>query len=199
MNMPPTPSATHPIEARLFRAYWDDGLLDLFFGVGALSIGVCWTLGLVALGAVVPALLALLWSPVRRHLVEPHAGFVAFAAARVASSRRKLRGSVWLGVGVLVLFVLISLVVRRFGGGFLRNDVAALPAALVGVMACLFAAGLRIARFAAYGLLFGAAGLAAARAKLEPEVAILAAGAAVTLSGLVILARFLRAARAGEG
>ena len=39
------------MESRLFRAYWDDGLLDLFFGLGVLGMpGLTAYVGLLDIG-----------------------------------------------------------------------------------------------------------------------------------------------------
>ena len=200
MNTSTSKTSTRSLESQLFRAFWDDGLLDLLFGVGALGVGVAWAAGMVALGAIVPALLAIAWNPLRRAIVEPRSGWVEFNRARSGSNRRKLHGALWLGVGALVLAAALAIATRA-GGDLVPGDLAAaLPAALIGLLAGLVGAGLRIGRFLAYALLFVLAGAVVALAGGEPELAMLAGGAAVTVSGSWILARFVRAtARVDQG
>ena len=193
MNIISSKLPPESLEARLFRTFWDDGLLDLMFGIGAVGIAVCWAAGLVPLGAVVPALLAIAWNPLRRGIIEPRAGWVEFSRARSESNRRKLIGALLLGVAGLVL-VLALIAATRSGGDVVPSALAAaIPAVLIGIMAVVVATGLHTIRFVAYALLFVAFGLATALLEGEPEVAMLAGGGAVILSGAWLLARFFRA------
>jgi hypothetical protein len=183
-------TVTSPLEPRLFRSFWDDGQIDLFFGIGSVAVGAFWTLDLIPLGAVVPAVLAVFWTPVRRAVVEPRAGRVEFSDARTARGQRLLLGA--LGVGVAVLFLLLLTAIWGTGRTeALDRLIAGLPALLIGVMACLVAAGLRLGRFLAYAGVFLAAGLGVALAGRDPDVSILIGGATVTVSGTWLFVRFL--------
>ncbi len=180
-------------ESRLFRAYWDDGLLDVLFGVGAVAVGLLWMVELVVFGAIVPAFLALAWNPLRRAIVEPRMGWVEFNAARTESNRRKLLAAVSIGLGALAL-VVVLVIAARSGNDLVPGDLAAaLPAVLVGVMAGLIGVGLSLARFLGYALAFAAAGVLVALAGGEPGLAILLGGIVTLLSGAWLLTRFLRA------
>jgi hypothetical protein len=179
-----------PLEPRLFRSFWDDGQIDFFFGIGSVAVGAFWMVDLIPIGAVVPALLAVFWTPVRRALVEPRAGRVEFSDTRTARGRRMVLGAVGIGVAVLFLLLLAAI----WGAGrteALDGLVAGLPALLIGVMACLVAAGLRIDRFLVYAVVYVAAGLGVALAGRDPGVSILIGGATVTISGTWLLVRFL--------
>ena len=179
-------------EARLFRAYWSDGLLDLLFGLGGIAVGVLWLADLVVFGAVVPAFLAMAWRPLRSAIVEPRSGWVEFSTARTESNRQKLLASVALGAGMLGL-VLIGGVAAGSGGGFTPGALAAaIPATLVGIMAALIGFGLLLPRFVAYGLAFVAAGVVVAIADSEPGLGILIGGIVTTIAGAWLLSRFLR-------
>jgi len=192
------PYAMQPIEARVFRAWWDDGQLDLFFGVGALGIAAFWAVDLVALGAVVPGLLAILWTPIRRALVEPRAGWVEFSASRVADSRRKLLAVLVAGMGLLVAFA-VALYLVSAGVVEPAGDLsAAIPGALIGLMALVVAVGLRIGRFLWYAVVFVVVAMVLALAGYAPEVAMAAAGVIVTASGVSLLARFFWRSRLAE-
>lgn len=69
-------------EARVFRAYWQDGVLDLLAGASVVLIGLGWLAGFVLAGVVVaPAALALSASAALRL-----GRFAACAATFVASA-----------------------------------------------------------------------------------------------------------------
>ena len=70
------------LESRLFSHYWDDGLIDLLAGIAIVALGALWLADLVAVGAAVPAMLAVVWAPLRRALVAPRAGTVEFSDGR---------------------------------------------------------------------------------------------------------------------
>ena len=193
MNRSTSRTTSASPESRLFRAYWDDGLLDVLFGVGAVAVGLLWMVELVVFGAIVPAFLALAWNPLRRAIVEPRMGWVEFNAARTESNRRKLLAAVSIGLGALAL-VVVLVIAARSGNDLVPGDLAAaLPAVLVGVMAGLIGVGLSLARFLGYALAFAAAGVLVALAGGEPGLAILLGGIVTLLSGAWLLTRFLRA------
>jgi len=182
----------NPLERRLFRQYWDDGLLDVLSGVGALAVGLSWAVDLVALGAAVPAVLAALWVPLRRRLVEPRAGLVEFADQRVERNRRGLVGSALLGLVALAAFAALAFWAAPNPGGPWRAMAPAVPALLLALMAVVASLMLGLPRFVVYAGLFSVAGLGVAVTDGRPEVAILAAGLLVLASGTWRLNRFLR-------
>jgi hypothetical protein len=143
----------------------------------------------VALGGVVPALLALLWWPARRAIVEPRAGHVAFSPERTARSRRSARAGLGIGVAVLLASVLCLLVLSR---GFPASWSAGLPGVLFGIPVLLLGLALELRRMSAYAAVFPAAAVGVAVLGLEPEVAIAAGGLAPVAAGSVLLVRFLR-------
>jgi len=180
------------LERRLFQQYWDDGLLDVFAGVGVIGIGACWAVGLVALGAVVPAMLLPFWAPARRTLVEPRAGLVEFSDERAGRNRRMLRSSLWLGVIMLAAFVVVYLQARSNPGALLPLVVPAVPAILLGLLAVIAGLFLGLPRFLVYAVLLVTAGLGVAVTDSPPEAAMIAGGLLVLASGAWRLGRFLR-------
>jgi hypothetical protein len=180
------------LESRLFRRHWDDGLLDLFAGVGAVSIGVCWAVDLVVVGAAVPAVLVPIWGPLRRALIEPRAGLVEFSDARTARNRRLGLGSAVLGLLMLLLFVGLYVLVRSRSVALLDLVVPGVPAFLLGLLATLAGWGLGLPRFLAYAGVWCAGGFGVALADARPELAMLAGGLVVLMSGAWRLHRFLR-------
>jgi len=120
---------------------------------------------------------------------------VEFASARTKSNRRKLHIVFWIGFGMLVLFTELYWYTSAADLDLLRTFIAGVPAILIGVMACGVAAGLKIARFLIYAIVFAVCGVAVALADGEPEIAMIAGGALVMLSGTWFLTRFLRVER----
>ncbi|MEZ4456150.1 MAG: hypothetical protein R2882_06315 [Gemmatimonadales bacterium] len=193
-------NTVHTLESALFRSRWDDGLLDVLAGVGVLIVAACWAADLVAVGAAAPALLAVVWGPLRQRLVEPRAGFVEFSDARAQAMKRRSWSAVALGVGGLV--AVGALVAAAMAGrDVVPNGIApAVPAILLAMMAAVAGLALGVSRFVGYALLLVVAGLGAALAGAEPEMAMLAGGAAILLVGGWRLHRFLQLpVEPGEG
>ena len=181
------------IEAKLFRAYWDDGLLDVFCGLGVVGIGVCWLVDLVPLGALLPATLIPMWGPLRKRWVEPRAGLVEFSEARSSRNRRFLRSALWLGVGALCSFLSLFWWLRGARAApLLPSAIPALPAVLVACPAALTAFALGLPRFLGHAGILVACGIFAALADAEPGVSLVAGGALVTIAGARLLASFLQ-------
>jgi len=179
------------LESRLFRSYWDDGLLDLTAGVGVMATAGFWRADLIALGAAVPAILAALWTPLRRALVEPRSGLVEFSEARDGRLRRLHVGTTALGVSMLLAFAGIDVFVER-PEPLLSSLAPAVPALLLGLMAVVTGWGLGLPRFLGYAAVLSFAGLAVAVAEAAPEMAMFAGGAALLAGGAWRLGRFLR-------
>ena len=184
-----TPS-TDLLESRLFRSYWDDGLLDTLAGVGVIGIAVSWALDAVALGAVAPAVLAALWAPLRRALVEPRAGLVEFSETRTGRMHGMGLGGVALGLAML-LFVGVYLASGSRSSA-VSTLAPAIPGLLLGLLAAVIGLALGLPRFLGYAAVLGLAGLAVAIADARPEIAMFAGGAALLLGGAWRLRRFLR-------
>lgn len=188
---------TNKLEARLFRGYWDDGLLDLLAGSGLCLIALAWLADLVALGAMAGAL-AVFWKPARLRWVEPRLGSVQFTDERVGRQRRHMRGAIVIGVVSFVLAVGLAI-----GVSAVRvenaNLVAALPAALVGLLSAGTGWSLGLGRFHAYaaGLLVG--GATVVWFGLDPGWGFLFGGLPACVTGVVRLTRVLRLPIEGAG
>lgn len=184
------------LEQRLFTEYFDDGLLDLFIGTGIALIGFMWLLELVALGAVIPVLLAPFWKIARQKVVEPRAGVISFRTER--NTENKSVFTKWALFGLVILITEIVLLVAPGSKGIrsselLASIIPALPAVLIALPLTLVAFFLKLGRFAFYGTLaviFGM--LATYDLGLEPGHTLLLTGLAIFLSGLMVLHRFLK-------
>lgn len=184
-------------ERDLFRSYWDDGLLDLLAGMALLLTGAGWQSEIGALAVIQAPLWIVLWRPLRRLVVEPRAGFVRFSLARRKRNTRGLAETVALGVGLFAVVVLAALVVRERGSlPALAQAVDGLPAVLVAVVAVLAGLLTGARRFHAYalGLVVGAA--VTVVFALGPAFPLVVVALVVIATGVILLGRFLLAARA---
>ncbi len=181
-----------PLERRVVRAYWNDGVLDILAGVATLFIGIAWQMDLVPLGAIAPAVVIPFWRVIRRRVTEPRLGHVEFSDGQVARNRSFLQWMLIGGCGVFVLGVLGYFLVTGLRQDMGAQDwVAGLPTALIGLLALATSLIIAVPRFAAYALAFLVCGFGVVLYGLEPGVGILAGGAIVTIGGSLQLQRFL--------
>ncbi|MBT6150202.1 MAG: hypothetical protein HOH74_32470, partial [Gemmatimonadetes bacterium] len=151
----------------------------------------------VVLSAAGSAVMVTLWAPLRRRIVEPRAGYVEFSQARQIHTRTGLRATFLLCVCTLLLGVGAFFYLRETGnteplGGF-GHVLAGIPAVLLAVGAVVTARITAARRFAAYAMVLLLAGVVTAVMHWRPEVPMLVSGTGVSLSGLVLVVRFLRA------
>jgi len=188
------PSTLGELEKAAYRSRWQDGLLDLLGGLGVVFVGISWLLDLAwATGFMVPILLVT-WMGLRRSVVEPRIGRVTFTEARQKSEQSGTLGTVLLGLGLLLVFIVGHLFITRSEGGFEAWAAAwsaAIPVTLLAIMALTAAALTGLVRFLGYGALFLATGSITTPLGMEPPGQILAAGTIITLVGLAIFVRFL--------
>lgn len=189
-------TAQNLVEANLYRSYWDDGLLDLLFGIGLLMAGLGWESRLGALAVLQAPLWIVFWGPLRRRIVEPHAGFVRFSLSRQERTSRGLRWTLALGMGVLVLSLVAVLVLREQEAlPALRRLSPGIPAFLVALGAALAGILTGARRFQAYGLVLLAGAAVTAWLDRGPALPLIVAALVAVISGAVLLGRFVRASR----
>ena len=186
-------AATSSPADRVYRAWWQDGGIDLFAGLGLVGVGITWLLDAVVFGAMVPALAVPLWKAFHQRVVEPRLGRVRFAEPRRRSLHRGQLTLLAAGIGCLAIAV---------AGWFATRDgstsdtwralVPALPAALVGLAGLLAALLFGQPRLLGYALAFALTGVAGAALDLEPGWTLLAGGIVTAASGAWLLRRFLR-------
>ena len=187
-------------EQAIFESYWDDGLLDLLAGLALLIAGLGWLTPLGALAVLQAPLWSVLWIPLRRQLVEPRAGYVAFSLQRRERNTLKLTASLVLGVACLALVILFAWWSQRVGQGGpgWAEPVAGLPAIIVaaGAIVTAFLTGAR--RFLIYAVLLILFAVVAARAGLNPGLPIAGGGLVAAICGAWLLVRFIRSSREFE-
>lgn len=179
------------IERRVFRTYWNDGLLDLFAAIGVLGIGISWMLDFVVGGAFMPALLVPLWGPCRQRFIEPRLGLVEFGEARQQRNSNLLKQTVVLGLGCFALVVAIFLLRGRLAVDPSVELVAGLPAALLALLAVVAAFLVASVRFLVYAALLVVAGAVGALNGWEPGLILTEAGAGMFVIALGVLMSFL--------
>lgn len=186
------------LERRIYRTYWDDGLLDLFAAIGVLIVGISWAFDFPLGGVVAPALLIPLWRPVRERLIEPRLGCVEFTDQRESRTRAMLRTGMYAGIGLLAVGITAWLGRDRIATLAAGDLAAALPAVLLAAMALVASVMVASARFVVYAGVLVLAGIAGALKGLEPGRILLEAGLFVFVVAVVVLVRFLRANPAEE-
>lgn len=181
---------------RLYQAYWQDGLLDLSIGLTVLTIGIAWLLDLITLSVVVPAISVPLWHATRVKLIQPRLGYVKFDKPR----RQKLMRAqlLLIALGVLALTVGI-LTVFSSDATFadpqtdrLQKWIVGLPAVLVAIAGLLSGILFGLTRLITYGGLAAMFALLAVYLQTHPGWPILFAGLVPFVTGIFLLANFLR-------
>lgn len=180
------------IEQRVYRAYWNDGLLDLFAAVGILAIGIFWITDVAYGAAFVPAVLMPLWNPLRKRFIEPRLGMVEFSDTREQRTSNLLKQVFLLGFGFLVLGVALYSYRDKLPVDPSVSLIAGLPAMLLALLALITTVLVATPRFLMHAALLVVAGAAGAILGLEPGWILAAAGAAMLAVAVVVLIRFFR-------
>lgn len=180
------------LEHNLYRHYWDDGLLDLFSGIGVLGIGLFWIFDVVVGAAILPAMLVPLWAPFREKITVPRMGLVEFSGQRERRTQNFLVKVFLAGSGSFLLALLLYFYVRANGLPANVSLIAGLPAFLLGVLGIFSAVLTGAQRFFIYGAWLIIAGVICALAGAGPGVPMVVGGAAITFCAMVLLAHFIR-------
>jgi len=180
------------IEQRVYHAYWNDGLLDMFAAIGVLAIGISWIVDFPVGAAIVPALLVPLWGPFRQRFVGPRLGMVEFSDAREQRNSNMLRLAVLLGFGFFALGVSLYFLRDKLDIGPAVSFIAGLPAALLGLLAIITAFLVASPRFFIYAALLVIAAAVGVLDGWEPGLILAEAGAGMLVIALAIFVRFLQ-------
>ncbi len=182
------------LEERSYRTTQRDGLIDLLVGLGLLGFGLGVLLDIPMLTVLAPALLATMWQPLRDRITTPRLGYVRFSEPRRKRERRGLWAVRWALVGTVAAGIAVWMVFDR-GGESLRETMSGLGLAPFALMVALLLGVAGLALRAPWFL--GYALLAVVAAALVPlgvpgEYGLTGVGAAITLTGLARLIRFMR-------
>lgn len=193
-------AAKSPIETKIVRMFWNDGLLDLLSGAGVLFIGISWLWDWHVMGAIAPALLVPLWKPIRQRFTEPYLGLVEFSDRQQFRNRSFLVVAIVLGILSLILATTLYFAVVKQSIDFdLKRIVQGLPTGLLGLMAIMTGTATSLNRFYAYGGLLMMLGMAAVILQSGPAWPLIVGGAVILLSGGVVMQRFLKHVRSKAG
>ena len=187
------------LERSVFRSYWDDGLLDGFAALGVFLIGLFWIRDLPVAAAIVPALMAPLWKPLREKLIEPRLGMVEFSERREKRNRKSLQWVMYLGIASLILA--IELYFARDSLKLLPATafIAGLPAILLGLLAMITALLTGAYRFLLYTLVLITFALIGISQDWRPGLIMASAGSAMLVLAAVLMTRFFMTHPVTEG
>lgn len=183
------------MEAALFAAYWDDGLLDLLVGGALLAAGVGWLIGGTPMALVSAPFWVVLWVPLRRRLVEPYAGYVRYCRERQRRNAHGLLATAALGAG-LGAALLVGVLFAGPTGTVPATWVAGLPAGIVAFGLVLAALLTGSVRFHGYAGLMLAAAVVAVWWCVEPGAALAAGALPLLVNGGLRYTHFRRESRA---
>lgn len=178
-------------EARVFNAYWQDGVLDLLAGGAILLVGLGWLAGFMVIGTAVALPLALVsWPILRQRITHPRLGQVRFNAQRRFRVRYSTIAVMALGLGVFG--VIAARVVTGQPSALPRWLAPGIPALLLAVLALSTAEVLGLVRFTLYAVAFVVSALVVSALDADPGWSIAAGGSIAAANGAWMLASFLR-------
>ncbi len=180
------------VERRVYAAYWDDGLLDMFAAVGVLAIGLFWLRDWAAAAVIVPAWLVPLWKPVRVRFIEPRLGAVQFTKERERRNTRRLKLTIYFGIACLVLGLELYFLRDRLSISPSVSMIAGLPALLLAVMSVIAAILVSSGRFLVYSAVLVVVAVVGALNDWHPGLILATAGACNLAIAVVVLTGFLR-------
>jgi hypothetical protein len=189
------------LERMAYTSYHQDGLLDLFLGSAAFGFGMN-----VALDSSIWNMFAWLpiifYVPIKNRITVPRLGYVSFGGTPSGRNRR-LMGLLFLGVLVLMVFVIFSLLLVGLAGLPLANWIRSNPLLFFGLLGALGfgAAGAvsGIQRLFGYALLSAAFMIASHILGLSLHIPILLLATVCLTVGATLMVRFLRKYPLTEG
>jgi hypothetical protein len=177
------------MEREVYRAYWSDGIVDLYLGLSLLFMGAMWVWldGLVGIAGVIPAVFVTPMLIGHKRFVEARLGRVEWRPGRRGWERRNQL--LLLGGGVAMLLLTLGVAAAGSTTGLLVA-----PALLAWLLA-IFAVGLALlldaSRMLLYAAVLALGGLVVAWLEAEPGWPMLAGGATAMVVGTVLLRRFV--------
>lgn len=179
------------MEREAYRAWWSDGIVDIYLGISMLWIGAMWTWAtdLAGLAGVFPAIFVAPMLAAHKRFVEPRLGHVEWRPARRAWERRNMLGLLGAGTALFVLVVSTFLLVDTSGGSL--QLAPGLLAWLLALLAVGLAFLLDARRMLLYALVLAVSGVVVVALEATPGWPMLVCGVVATAVGLVMLRRFV--------
>ncbi len=184
------------LENTAYQRAYSDGVLDLFVGLSLVWIGSVWILlpEYGGLAGILPAVFTPTAIALRKSFVENRTGYVRWSEPRRNREQRRLGAVIAAGVllffaGVIAYFVFDRTLADEDVLDFLGPGILAW---LLALLTFLLAFVLDAWRFLVYAAVLGVAGLVAAMTSANPGMPLLAGGAAIAITGVVMVTRFVR-------
>lgn len=180
------------MEREAYRAYWSDGIVDLYLAASLLFIGAMWTWvnDLSGIAGILPAVFVAPMLAARKRFVEARLGHVEWRPDRRRWERRNLLVLLAAGMGLLLLGVAGYLIVAPA-----RSDSPQLAPGILAWLLTLLALGLATLldarRMLLYAAVLASGGALVVLLQAEPGWPMLACGAVATIIGLAMLRRFV--------
>ena len=180
------------LEQQAYLETYSDGSIDLFVGLSLTWIGAAWIWlpDFAGIAGVFPAIFITSMLSARKQLLESRLGYVRWSEPRRRWERQNLLGLLGAGTAIFLIGIAAFLMVSD-RPSLLIDSVAALPAALLALVALGLGAVMRVGRMFAHGCILIAAAAATVIWELAPGWPLFVSGLAVTVTGLVMLTRFL--------
>ena len=180
------------LEQQAYLETYSDGSIDLFVGLSLTWIGAAWIWlpDFAGIAGVFPAIFITAMLSARNRLLESRLGYVKWSEPRRRWERQNLYGLLAAGTAIFLIGIAAFMVVSD-RPSLLIDWVAALPAALLAVVAVGLGTVMRVGRMVAHGCVLIAAAVATVIWELAPGWPLFVSGLVVTVTGLVMLARFL--------
>jgi hypothetical protein len=181
-----------PFASNAYLSYHQDGLADLFIGIGALLFGLGIVFDLPWIGAIIAAVLAPIWPSVKRAIAAPR-----LSDDELPPQHAGVRGTILLltvglfalGVIVAVLFTADTLPsLRDWLHAYFLLVFGAIIVAALGIVAVFN----RVQRYYVYAAVTAAVFVGAYLLNVGLPVAIVLTGAGFVAGGTYLLARFVR-------
>lgn len=180
-------------QAEIFAAktMTEDGLIDLFTGIGLVATGLLWNGDNAALAAVVPIALINMWRLVRRRFSDPRVGYVTLPKDR----KKTISGRMVFALVTLTLVVGVVAWARGGAGPVMGTPYYTLfavgPSALAAAVILMGAIYYKTSRFYLYAAwVFASGGLTILYTE-GPDLAFILGGTPLVVTGLLYFGRFL--------
>lgn len=182
---------TKALEREAYRASYSDGIVDLYVGLSGIWIGIAWIWlpDIAGLAGVLPAIFLAPVLAARKRFIEPRVGYVQWGASRRRWEQRGLVAALLAGlalfIGGIAMFVLVE------GGADINVGPGILAWLLALLMAAVAFAMWPAWRAVLYASVLAVGGALAIAFDANPGWPILIGGIVATVTGLLMLRRFV--------
>ena len=188
---------TKSLSKQYYQGYHQDGLLDIFLGLGIIFSVAVIKFGFVWFVAILPAIFWPLWMSAKEAITAPRLVGSQISQEQVAQGRTAILGFTSVGFVALILGLVVFWIFSTDSApaglnNWLRENFLIAMGVIGSFILALAALLTRITRYYAYALLAFLAGVGGPLLDIRPLFYTIAFGLIMLLSGLVILLRFTR-------